>query len=197
MDTINKEKFLESYGPIITVWFVLLMFLGYPEFSLASCFLQTIFLFWWSYYGHLAMHNISTVFPFNYLNPHVSIHHDKYISMPRWLNLTIESITDLIAFIILLLAQKIVGIYVLSEYIVLGSALIYIAVHIFNYSLNGSESHSLHHINPFCNYGPDFMDTLFNTRCKPESPYDDMTISMVYGIGGALLTYGIKWYYTP
>jgi hypothetical protein len=189
----EKQSFLECYGLAFSVWFVLLMFLGYPEFSLLSCFFQALFVLWWSYYGHIAAHSVSTVFPFNYINPHVSIHHDKYITIPRWLNLTIETFTDLFSFIFLLVLQNILGVHILSEYIVLGGALIYIAVHIFNYSLNGSESHILHHKNTFCNYGPDFMDVIFNTRCDPNAPYDDMNVSMVYGLGGILLVYLAKY----
>jgi len=186
-------EFTKSYGPAFSIWLILLSLLGLPKYSIVFSLLQSLFILFWSYAGHVIAHTISSIFPFNYINPHVSIHHNHTLELPRWLNLSSEVFTNFLGFYILYIIQYICNITILSTSIIIGGAFIYIAIHIFNYSMYTNLEHSLHHKNTFCNYGPDFMDVLFNTRCNPDDPYQNMNPDILYGVGGVALAACVKY----
>ena len=156
--------------------------LALPKYSYSNAILQAIFVLVWSYAGHVFAHKISTDWPFNILNPHVYLHHKKSIEMPRWLELVIEAAVNFFGFFILYIVQCLLHLDIFSPSLLLGAAFVYITVHILDYSIIGKEDHSQHHVRSFCNYDPEFFDTLFGTRCDPNKPYTNMNIEIIHGI---------------
>jgi len=171
MSDIRPYEFIEKYGLFLGISFVLFTYLGAEEFGYPLALLQTALLLTWAWAGHVVCHIEGT--PIYPINPHVQLHHKHTIEMPRWLNLGSELLVNFFGFTILILFQWLLGFHVLSNYIVLAAAFLYILIHIFDYSLLPNKEHTAHHINENCNYGPHFMDVLFGTRCVPEDPYDD------------------------
>jgi hypothetical protein len=189
MDHIRWTEFIYAYLPTTILWIVLLSFLSSDPFPYAI--LQTVFLLLYSYVGHLFAHYVSNGSLRNY-NPHIFLHHEKSVEMSRYSELAIETVVNMAAFLILIPIQRILGIHLLSEALIIGSGLLYIAIHIFDYSIHGNEKHSLHHIRTFCNYEPEIFDTLFGTSCDPSAPYTPMTTKIVHAIAAFCVAYGIK-----
>jgi hypothetical protein len=189
---INTSEFIKNYGALIFVWLILLTMLGLPKFSVLNSFLQTLFLLAWTYFGHLAIHYIPDGSFLNKLNPHIFIHHNSETPYPRWFNLLQETIFNTLSFVILLFIQYLLGVNVFSTSIVVATALIYVFVHIFDYSLFGNKEHKEHNKYARCNYAPDFMDVLFDTRCEPDAPYYNENIEIVHSVAAVAITFGLK-----
>ena len=170
----NNKQAIYSYITLIFTWLIISVYLASKHFSIFSGILQSIFILLWSYFGHVFAHSISSEAPMKYINPHIYFHHNKSVELPRYLELFIESITNLSAFLLLIIVQYILNIHILSTSVILFGAFVYIAIHIFDYSIFGDEEHALHHVMNYCNYSPRVMDVIFNTRCKPDSDYKPM-----------------------
>jgi len=193
MDTSHRwSEFLTAYGPVIVAWTTFSMLLALPEWGIESAFLQAFFLISWSYWGHRWAHTVSATYPWSLLNPHVSIHHDHVISVPRWVNLVLETLVNFMGFFFFWILQWATGIHLLSTSMILGAAFLYIAIHILDYSLIGRPEHALHHTQTFCNYDPEFMDTLFHTRCDNGSPYKNMTHEILHAFGAFVAALSLK-----
>ena len=172
---IRWEEFLSAYGPALLLWATGATLLALPTFSLPSALAQAIFLLLRSYWGPRFAHLVSAHFPFNILNPHVSVHHNHEIEMSRWLSLVLEAVVNFMGFFILEIAQRLLGVQIFSTSALLGAAFLYINIHILDYSIHGDPAHSRHHEKTFCNYDPEWFDTLFGTRCDPERPYTNLS----------------------
>jgi hypothetical protein len=191
---VRIEEFMQAYLAVIVGWFAMISILGLPAFSLASCVFQTMLLLGWTYFGHILAHYVSENEYIHYINPHIFIHHNNELGVPRWLNLLQESITNMLSFLILLWLQYLVGIEVFSTSIVVSVGLLYVIVHIADYSILGNAGHKLHHEKGRCNYAPDFMDVLFDTRCEPpEEPYVNTDHQLIHGAIAVGITAGLKW----
>lgn len=193
---IDWEQFMKAYGITIFAWTLLPTLLALPEHSILSAIVGSLFLLAWSYGGHVFAHSLSTVFPLNYINLHVSIHHDHLIAVPRWLNLIIEAIVNFLCFYVLILIQSAVGIHWLSTSAILGAAFLYVFIHIFDFSLFGNEQHKEHHEKTFCNYDPEFFDTLFETRCAPDTPYRDLSGEVIHALCAFAAALALKYRYS-
>jgi hypothetical protein len=166
--------------------------LALPEYTYANAMVQAMIILFWSYSGHVLAHHISSDWPFNILNPHVYLHHQKSISIPRWLELVIESLVNFSGFLILYIIQQLLGLKLFSTSLLLGAALLYIIIHILDYSIIGKEDHKLHHEKTFCNYDPEYFDIIFNTRCDPDKPYTNMSWEIPHIIFGFTLALILK-----
>jgi len=191
-DSIRPIDFLIAYGPVIIAWIGLSMTLALPAFSLLSAFLQTILILLWSYWGHRFIHTVSAIYPISLLNSHVSIHHDHVIPVPQWFNLILETFVNFMGFFFIVIIQQLTGIHIFSTSLILGAAFLYITIHILDFSLIGNPGHILHHERTFCNYDPEFMDTLFKTRCEPGTPYRNMSNEILHSIFAFLIAMGFK-----
>jgi len=189
---IDWKKYCWAYLPTILIWTILASFLAMPEYGVISALVQSILLILWTYWGHRAAHIISAYPPFDTINPHISIHHNKSILLPRWLELVEEAIVNFFCFTFILILQAIFDVHIFSTSIVLGAAFLYITIHILDYSLRGNESHGHHHSRTFCNYSPEFLDTLLETRCDPEKPYTDMSPEIIHALFAFGLAYILK-----
>jgi len=179
---IRWEEFLTAYGPALLLWTTSATLLALPTFSLHAALAQAIILLLLCYWFHRVAHNVSLHFPFNILNPHISIHHNHDIEMPRWLDLILETVVNLIPFCVLEITQRILGIQIFSTTAILATAFLYIIIHIFDYSIHGNLAHSRHHQQTFCNYDPEPFDTLFGTRCDPDLPYTNVSYQWVHTV---------------
>ena len=84
--------------------------------------------------------------------------------------------TDASLFYGLYLFQKLIGKEICPNILILYYGIIYVSIHIINYSIIGNENHKMHHTKKnqvYCNYGPDTIDHLFNTNC--DNKWEDMT----------------------
>jgi len=156
--------------------------LALPKYSFPNAILQSLFILCWSYAGHVFAHQISSKGPLRYLNPHVFLHHDKTIPMPRALELIIEAIVNFFGFFIIFIVQWLFNFEVLSPSLLIGASFLYITMHILDYSIRGDPGHALHHVKHYCNYDPEFFDALFNTRCEPEKPYTNMVKEIPHAV---------------
>ena len=183
-------EFLKAYGPFLAVTVTLFTYLGVAEYGWALAFLQTIFLLFWSYAGHVWCH-MPEMFVYA-INPHVKLHHNHAIELPRWLGLILEAFVNFFGFAVLILAEWLLGVKVLSTWIVLAAAFLYICIHILDYSIWPNPEHQLHHGRANCNYGPQFMDVIFNTRCDPTQPYDDFNLKIPHAIISFALAFALR-----
>ena len=172
---IRWEEFGAAYAPALLLWTTGATLLALPTFSFHAALAQALFLLLWSYWGHRFAHTVSAHFPFNILNPHVSVHHNHEIEMSRWLSLVLEAVVNFMGFFILEIAQRLLGVQIFSTSALLGAAFLYINIHILDYSIHGDPAHGRHHQQTFCNYDPEWFDTLFGTRCDPERPYTNLS----------------------
>ena len=101
-------------------------------------------------------------------------------------------------FVIFYFIQKLLNIDFVPNIIIVYYALIYVSVHIINYSVfHLAKSHVIHHETTTeekktCNYGPDFADHLFGTN------YDDNFENYNHIIPNILMAFLITYYlYKP
>lgn len=188
----SLPAYLKSYGAPITIWFILSVLLTQPHYSVLNGIAQTVFIMAWTYFGHIFAHLLSEHPPLNYINTHVSLHHDLSGKCPRWLNLLIEAISNSLGFGILLIVQWLLGIELLSTSLVIFAGLLYVFIHILDYSILGNHEHRLHHIKTFCNYAPDFMDVAFGTRCEPDAPYYNQNREVAHAVAAFIVVWIAK-----
>jgi hypothetical protein len=188
----DLPAYLKSYGAPIIIWFTLSVLLTQPQYSVISGILQTLFIMAWTYFGHIFAHMVSERPPLNYINTHVSMHHDLSGRWPRVLNLIVEAISNSLGFGILLIIQWLLGVEWLSTSLVLFAGLLYVFIHILDYSILGNHEHRLHHTKTFCNYAPDFMDVAFGTRCEPDAPYYNQNREIVHAVAAFLIVWIAK-----
>tara|TARA_Y100000816_G_C26101680_1_gene584088 strand:+ start:2148 stop:2729 length:582 start_codon:yes stop_codon:yes gene_type:complete len=159
--------------------------LVYKEDGYKSAILQALFVFFWSYLGHVSAHYVSQNYPMNIINTHISIHHME-TNLPRWLDLTSEGLNNFIGFFVLYIFQEVSGYTFLNLKIILYAAFLYIGVHIFYYSIAHTRYHEVHHEDEFVNFSPEILDYLFNTR-KYNANYEKL--SVFYETFPAVLSY--------
>ncbi len=169
MTNLDGLQFIKQYGLLLFTWITLFPYLGLPEFSYWNAVLQTILLLGWSYFGHIFAHKMSDTGILQKLNPHIFIHHTNIYNVPRWLNLLQELLLNLASFWILIPLSG----GLLSTSIILATSIAYVLIHIFDYSIFGNPEHQDHHKHSQCNYAPDFMDVLFDTRCNTAQSYSN------------------------
>jgi len=186
----RPTEFLQAYGPFLVITISLFTYLGIPEYGWPIAFLQTLFLLFWSYAGHRWCHMPDM--PVYLINPHVQLHHNHAIDLPRWLGLLLEAFVNFFGFAVLLVVECLLGVKVLSTWIVLAAAFLYICIHILDYSIWPNSEHQSHHAKATCSYSPQFMDVLFNTRCDPTKPYDDFNLKIPHAIVSFALAFALR-----
>ena len=169
------------------IWLFFPVILVYKEDGYASAIIQSLFLFYWSYMGHIYAHNISLQYPFNIINPHVSLHHSECKDIPRWFELMIESFTNFFSFYILYIVQSFIGVRLFNIKLILYAAFLYIGLHIFYYTIiTHNKYHQVHHDTTLYNFSPEIFDIIFGTK-KMDEKYDK--ISLVHEAIPALMSY--------
>jgi len=148
----------------------------------------------WLYLSHRALHLIpkdSFV-----LTPvfHIWGHHGKPKPITnRTLELIAETVWESFFWIFLpIWLQHITGLHFIPTSIVLLGAFMWISIHIINYSIIGSETHSRHHKDTTVNYGPDVVDHFFGTNY--DHTHEDTTYYCFNAFGSALAVLCLKQY---
>jgi hypothetical protein len=181
-----------AYVPMLGV----LTFFGYLltlESNISKVYIlpQILFLALSYYAGHKLCHYL----PSNpIINLHVYNHHDKKINISRHLGLLISFIHEIFGYSIeLIIIQYVLGIWFIPLSLLLFYYLTSAIIHLFIYSLLGSERHMEHHIDPTKNIGPDYMDHFFGTNS--DSEYEDMNGYIPCAVMGALIVHFAKLYF--
>ena len=145
------------------------VYLVRKDVSPIHSFLAIFGLYYYSYFIHRAYHYIPES-----INPHMIHHKNKDIA--RIINLMIECLTDMSFFAVLYLFQNLIGYQVFPNILILYYGIVYVSIHIINFSVFGNENHEKHHNEKdkkYCNYGPDPIDHIMNTNC--DNNWEDMT----------------------
>jgi hypothetical protein len=174
-----------SYGPSMCVVGLCCLALEYSTLSYLHLATGIYFVNLWSYVIHRVMHSIPSSGIFSYLNIHVALHHSSKKGMPRSLELVVETLNNLMWFVMLYILQFLLNIHIVPDSILLLTALNFTSIHIINYSLFGSQKHREQHRNPHVNYGPDFFDHIFGTNS--DETFENMTTFIPNTIGSFLL----------
>ena len=157
MRNFLSNQFLPAVILIITGVFLVRKYIS-PLYSSIAI----IGLYFYSYFIHIFFHLI----PEN-ISPHYIHHNNDKIS--RGLNLMIETLTDTVFFVMLYFFQKIIKIEIFPNILILYYGIIYVSVHIINFSIFGNKNHKKHHKKNhelrYCNYGPDSIDHLLGSNC--------------------------------
>ena len=192
---VRIEEFSKTNCIPVLVWLIVIPLLGLPNYSWTSSFIQTLVLLAWAYYGHVLAHYITSNYSLNRINPHIWIHHENIFNVPRWINLVSEAISNMFSFLVILFIQWLFNLNIFSTSIVFCAGLLYVLIHIADYSIIGDKEHREHHEFNTCNYAPSFMDILNNTRCGDDLvPYVDRNEEAIHGIAAAMITYFLKVY---
>lgn len=177
-----KRDWTEAYVPLLLIWLTLTAVLGLPTYSIFSSCIQAVCLMFLTYLGHVVLHQITEDHPLYIFNTQLFLHHTKERVFDKRIELVIEAISNFWCFASLIVFQYIFSLHIFSTSIIIFSGILYIITHILDYSIYGNEKHGLHHKYLWCNFEPEFIDTLFGTRCKPDLPYTDMTIEIPHAI---------------
>ena len=147
----------------------------------------------WLYASHRFLHMIprdslllSPVF-------HIWGHHGvpKPISN-RTLELIVETAWESFFWIVLpIWIQWVTGIHVIPISVVLLTSLMWISIHMIQYSILGSETHGRHHADTRVNYGPDILDHLFGTNY--DETHEDTTYAVPHAMGAAWVVLCLKY----
>ena len=165
----DMKKFLRNQFLTGMILILVGIYLVRKKISPIHSFLAIFGLYYYSYFVHKAYHYIP-----EQINPHMIHHKNKSIS--RIINLTIECLTDTSFFVILYFFQKFIGYKVFPDILILYYGIIYVSVHIINFSIFGNKNHEKHHNEKekkYCNYGPDPIDHIMSTNC--DNNWEDMT----------------------
>jgi hypothetical protein len=147
----------------------------------------------WVYFVHIGLHKAHQYGIFNFLNTHMVYHHQTEKTIPRYLELFYETITDSIMNLSLYGFQKLVSIEIVPFYVILLFTLTYVSIHIINYSIIGSVFHRRHHDTLDKNLAPDAMDHLCGTNYNEE--FEDLNPTCLNITAMMVLTSILKNYF--
>ena len=146
----------------------------------------------WLYWSHRALHWIPTTSPVLYPVFHIWGHHG--IPKPitnRTLEILAETVWEIFFWIFLpIWLQHITGFHFIPTSIVLLSSIMWISIHMINYSIVGSTTHGRHHNDVNVNYGPDMIDHMIGTNY--DDTHEDTTYCVLNAIGAALAVLYLK-----
>jgi len=169
------------------VFFVLGLYLSLISKDLYRGIFTLLFCTLFSYFSHRLSHRI---FPLNYKYFHILHHNIKYNK--KWWAELIECIVNLIQIggIILIpiniLIEKYTNIKLFNNYLILYFSLVYTSTHMINYHILDVNTHRVHHEDTNTNYGPDYVDILFNTKSE-NSTLEDMNTTIINALVSAIV----------
>jgi sterol desaturase/sphingolipid hydroxylase (fatty acid hydroxylase superfamily) len=152
------------------------MLISQPERVWWSAIGGIFFMHIWVYWIHRGLHLLPRNGIIGLLNTHIRFHHAgaDVKPLPRWLELCVETVTDLGMNLSLLALQYAAGLHIVPTSCIVFFAVAYTSVHLINYSLVGSDSHRLHHSSMERNFGPEPMDhwcgTNYDSTAEDLSP---------------------------
>ena len=142
----------------------------------------------WVYFVHRGLHLAHQYGVFDFFNTHMVYHHKTEKTIPRYLELFYESVTDTTMNLSLYGIQKLIGIEIVPFYVILLFTFGYVSIHIINYSIIGSTFHRRHHETLDKNLAPDAMDHLCGTNYNEEFEDLNPTCLNIIAVMGLLLS---------
>lgn len=178
----NLEEGIINQFPTIVVYWLCCLFLSYPSYPWWQATAGIVFMYYWIHTIHRLLHEVPTTGPFGFLNTHMKYHHQPKESkpLPRWIELVLETLTDIWMNMLLFVLQAAIGIHFVPPIIILFFTLSYMSIHIVNYSIFGSETHKRHHLSINKNFGPDMVDHILGTNF--DSTWEDTTHTIPNGL---------------
>jgi len=170
----DKQKLisaLKAYGPVILLGAITGSVIDYNRTPILHLTLAAYSTWLWTYVSHRILHSSHNILFF--INTHTSHHHSYNKKIPKYLDLILETIQDIWTYVIVFLIQESLSIHIVPIHILFLIGLTYVSIHIINYSIFGSDTHSAHHRNPNVNFGPDYFDHIFGTNATEE--FEDMS----------------------
>ena len=196
---INFELFTKKVLPnlfyfqfcVLYLVYILALILTYNTYSPIITTLSMMILFVYSYFIHILFHNLP-----DKINIHLLFHHNHTENNFKFIiNLMIELITNIMFFVFFYILQNLTNIHFVPNILILYYSILYISVHIINYSIfHLGNNHHLHHLSSdkkqnACNYGPDLLDHFFNTSC--DNKYENYCHIIPNVLLAFLITYYI------
>lgn len=185
--------FLQRQTPAVLLIWLAAILLAYPDRSIIQIIIGVIFVQFWSYFIHRLGHDIlPTDGFFGMFNTHWNYHHRPNKILPRSIELCIEGITDLFLNYTLLFIQLATGVMFVPFSVILLNAIIYVSIHIINYSIIGSPTHKKHHLNHNTNFAPDTWDHIFSS--SEDDEIEDLTPICINTVIAFCIVFALKRY---
>lgn len=154
------------------------------HYGLMEYILNTFIL----YFGHVLSH-LNLFYPLNY--GHI-YHHENVNFISSFIQILIEIFAVMTLYIFIIV---IFGVNCLNPYTVLMFSIFYTTVHNINYSIfHVNDIHEKHHKNIKCNYGPDIVDIIMDTKYDPENDLENTDHYIPNIIVATIIAYLIKRY---
>ena len=186
-DNLKKLFYYQSIP--IYILYVFAALLTYETHHPFHAVISISFLTFYSYFIHWIIHKL----PYN-INIHMLFHHTK-MSCPE-IGLLIEFAYNILFFVFFYFLQVLTGLEIVPDIIILFYSVVYVSIHIINYSIFSVRTHTMHHImldeNVLCNYSPDIFDHYFGTN------YDDCYENFSHFIPNIVVAFLVTYYvFTP
>lgn len=159
-----------------------------PIYLLSGIVLMPLWLYWSHRMLHWIPLNSNSLYPVFHIWGH---HGSPKPITNRTLELIAETVWEVFFWVFLpIWLQHVSGIHIIPTSIVLLGSFMWISIHIFNYSIFGSETHSRHHKDVTVNYGPDIVDHLFGTNY--DHTHEDTTYYVINAMFSAVAVLYLK-----
>lgn len=165
-------NFTKSFALVILTGNILANKLVTPDSSPFITLLQGFLINSWVYW----IHRLSHLMPDSVFNYHIFSHHNKKLNLPRHFELFFEFYCNISWFLLLILIQYIFNIELVPNLLILFFGLWYSSAHVINLSMIPNDEHKIHHTEVNYNYGPPFMDFVFNTLKVEEGYTNDSQV---------------------
>lgn len=191
---INQMKLALVNTPLYWTALILVLMINYKtDNNIYLSIFTFYFITSWSYFAHLLCHQ-SWFKAFGQIH---LLHHDE-TQQHSPIAFIIESLLNFFmigGFIVLLLSmrfEKVFGFKIFNNYIILFWALFYTSYHLINYHMIKPDAHKQHHIsNGVNNYGPEWMDIIFDTK-SDGSEFEDLNSGIINMSIITLVILGLK-----
>ena len=182
-----ENQFLDI---LLIMGFAIILTLDTTSPVIAVISIQILSLF--SYVIHVLFHYFNNAY-----NPHTSLHHsgitittDEWL---YWIYLFIEFIVNVLFFVLIYILLQLIPYNFIPSILIIYYGMIYVSIHIINYSLFHMGNHSYHHQTPggkIYNYGPDPWDHIFNTNYNDT--FENMNHININTLICFLIVYGVQ-----
>tara|TARA_Y100000287_G_scaffold150582_1_gene125982 strand:+ start:573 stop:1235 length:663 start_codon:yes stop_codon:yes gene_type:complete len=174
--------------------FVGFLIIGIMTNDIIRSLLTGITMHFWAHMTHIWAH---TIWPCIWFH---GWHHDPNYSETIW-GIFIETYVNVIGSGGLsiipfnIIFEMLTGFKIFDNYALLYFSLLYSTFHMINYHFLDIKTHHDHHEDTNCNFGPDIIDVIFETK-KDKEEYEDTNHATLNNVGlliPVILLYGTKW----
>ena len=187
----NLRKSISINAEYYTIIIFSSIMFGFLNGNMSRAIFTLCFMFFWAYLSHTLAH--STI-PLKWF--HAFHHHEP--DDKKWYDDVIETFVNIfgsggiIVLVANLIVERMFGVKILDNHIILYNALLYTSTHMFNYHYYDVQTHVSHHLDPTTNFGPDIMDIIFGSK-QEGGEIENMDNSIINVIILAILVAGVKY----